>query len=267
MKTTLMKQAIAGAALAMAASAASAQTVTLDLNYLATNGYGYTSNVGTITLTDLADLGLGDGFTGVRSTVSLTNLNQFSSGTGAVWISSYELNFADTELLTNASFRNVSGLATTGIEFEENGCFGTGANCGTPQAGWGGAVGDPAWGQEINFATSAFTQGNTSTIDFLNGEGGYNGFTVAALLANAVENNADPTQPDGLAWIRIRGNTAANGGGVAANGYWGNSISSGSGTGQNYRLNVMAVPEPETYAMMLAGLGFMGFVARRRRSV
>jgi hypothetical protein len=28
---------------------------------------------------------------------------------------------------------------------------------------------------------------------------------------------------------------------------------------------VMAVPEPETYAMLLAGLGLMGFVARRRR--
>jgi len=29
--------------------------------------------------------------------------------------------------------------------------------------------------------------------------------------------------------------------------------------------NVTAVPEPETYAMMLAGLGLIGFVARRRR--
>lgn len=32
-----------------------------------------------------------------------------------------------------------------------------------------------------------------------------------------------------------------------------------------FQLNVVAVPEPETYAMMLAGLGLMGFVARRRR--
>jgi hypothetical protein len=29
--------------------------------------------------------------------------------------------------------------------------------------------------------------------------------------------------------------------------------------------NVTAVPEPETYAMMFAGLGLMGFVARRRK--
>jgi hypothetical protein len=29
--------------------------------------------------------------------------------------------------------------------------------------------------------------------------------------------------------------------------------------------SVAAVPEPETYAMMLAGLGLMGFIARRRK--
>jgi choice-of-anchor C domain-containing protein len=31
-------------------------------------------------------------------------------------------------------------------------------------------------------------------------------------------------------------------------------------------VSVTAVPEPESYAMMLAGLGLMGFIARRRRS-
>jgi len=33
----------------------------------------------------------------------------------------------------------------------------------------------------------------------------------------------------------------------------------------NYTLHIAAVPEPETYAMLLAGLGLMGAIARRRR--
>jgi hypothetical protein len=33
----------------------------------------------------------------------------------------------------------------------------------------------------------------------------------------------------------------------------------------NVRLDVSPVPEPETYGMMLMGLGLMGFVARRRK--
>ncbi len=32
-------------------------------------------------------------------------------------------------------------------------------------------------------------------------------------------------------------------------------------------VNTSPVPEPETYAMMLAGLGFMGFVSRRKKSI
>ena len=35
--------------------------------------------------------------------------------------------------------------------------------------------------------------------------------------------------------------------------------------GKTYSVNVAAVPEPETYAMLVAGLGLLGAVARRRR--
>ena len=33
----------------------------------------------------------------------------------------------------------------------------------------------------------------------------------------------------------------------------------------NVSLSIAAVPEPSTYALMLAGLGFVSFVANRRR--
>lgn len=40
--------------------------------------------------------------------------------------------------------------------------------------------------------------------------------------------------------------------------------SSRIGAGTPVTFSVAAVPEPETYAMLLAGLGLMGFIARRR---
>ena len=35
--------------------------------------------------------------------------------------------------------------------------------------------------------------------------------------------------------------------------------------GQNYQLSLAAVPEPETWAMLLAGLGIVAVVAQRQR--
>ena len=44
-----------------------------------------------------------------------------------------------------------------------------------------------------------------------------------------------------------------------------NGIGAGLSHASLYTAAVTPVPEPETYALMLAGLGAMGFVARRRR--
>jgi len=44
-------------------------------------------------------------------------------------------------------------------------------------------------------------------------------------------------------------------------------VTAATGYGGQALLEVSAVPEPETYGMMLAGLGLMGFVAARRKSV
>jgi hypothetical protein len=63
------------------------------------------------------------------------------------------------------------------------------------------------------------------------------------------------------------------GGPLAAGNYTltvaGNVIGTGSGVKGTYTglVEVMPVPEPESYALFLAGLGLMGFIARRRTSV
>ncbi|MFZ3289766.1 MAG: FxDxF family PEP-CTERM protein [Telluria sp.] len=45
----------------------------------------------------------------------------------------------------------------------------------------------------------------------------------------------------------------------------GTLVSTGSGSfGAN--LNLAPVPEPETYGMMLAGLGILGMLSRRRKN-
>ncbi|WP_317205306.1 FxDxF family PEP-CTERM protein [Janthinobacterium sp.] len=51
----------------------------------------------------------------------------------------------------------------------------------------------------------------------------------------------------GSYFLKVEGNVIGNGGGT----YGGD-------------LTVSAVPEPETYAMLLAGLGLLGFAARRK---
>ena len=272
-----MKKTLIAAALAsLSFGTTHAASVTLTFDYMATNLLGSFASasggsavaVGTLTLTDLSDLNLGDGETGVRSTLTLNGLNQFSSGTGSIFISSYELNFPGTSIagpgeseLSSATngvnWRYVSGLnvntARGGgpIEFAENGATN----------GWGAVTGDPAFEQEINYVAGAFVNGTTSTIDFLNGESGYNGFSVASFLANPVKNTKGAL-PDAYAWIRIR----STGGGIATgnNGNWWEPAVSNAAGGRLDVLALAPVPEPETYAMMLAGLGMIGLSARRR---
>ncbi len=55
--------------------------------------------------------------------------------------------------------------------------------------------------------------------------------------------------------------------GINDNGWiTGSAYNTLTGATHGFLLSVAAVPEPETYAMLLAGLGMLGVVARRRRN-
>jgi hypothetical protein len=47
--------------------------------------------------------------------------------------------------------------------------------------------------------------------------------------------------------------------------YIGDGTSGPNASGVYYALSMAPVPEPETYAMLLAGLGLMGGIARRKQ--
>jgi hypothetical protein len=111
--------------------------------------------------------------------------------------------------------------------------------------------------------TSGTTPGGSTGDDVLVATGSLlnGGFHVFPGLANgdfAVRVAANPVGGffSGIPIIDMTGvNTSISGVGAGA---FENATILGSG-------NVQAIPEPETYALMLAGLGALGFVARRRR--
>lgn len=276
MRLTKLQKALACVAFTVAGAGAQAATVTFNFDYMATNlkgdfataSGGNAVKAGSITITDLADLNLGDGKSGVRTTITLDGLNQFSSGSGSIFISSFELNFPGTSsagpggselsaVTEGENWRYVSGLnvntARVGgpIEFAEDG----------NTNGWGAKAGDPSFEQEINYVAGTFTNGHTSTIDFLNGTNGYSGFSVASLLGNGVE-NTNSSLPDAYAWIRIR----SSGGGIANgnNGQWWEPAVNNAAGGRLDVLAVTPVPEPSEYAMIAIGLVMVGGALRRQ---
>ena len=96
-----------------------------------------------------------------------------------------------------------------------------------------------------------------NSVSFFNGDsliGSFDGVTLAGLASVA----ANGDQSVGSFW-----NFTANNAGDYFNTVVFASVSNAFETDNHA---VLAVPEPETYAMMLAGLGLIGFSARRRKN-
>ncbi len=65
--------------------------------------------------------------------------------------------------------------------------------------------------------------------------------------------------------LNITGGTGLFAGATGSGTFSGFDDAGGLTTAHNLNFTVTSVPEPETYGMMLVGLGLMGFVARRRK--
>ncbi len=96
-------------------------------------------------------------------------------------------------------------------------------------------------------------------------------FVVADSISGSLQNSGGSTHQFG--WHIKTGGTLtfsfnelyddANADGLTGPAYWDAQWQNGS----TLTLVTVPVPEPETYALMLAGLGLVGFAARRRKSI
>lgn len=136
-----------------------------------------------------------------------------------------------TVTFNGEQWRNGGNASTQSMVFE----YGFGSSFSAVSA-WSEAGNAFNWTSPIVTATAAKVDGN-----------------VAGRVTNVGGTFATPTWSNGSTlWVRwLEKNDTGNDHGLAID---------------NFSLSVTAVPEPKNYAMLLAGLGVMGFIARRRSS-
>ena len=100
--------------------------------------------------------------------------------------------------------------------------------------------------------TFTFSIGSAQTVSGMTGSSGIGAFGLV-LLDSMGDTLATDTTPASFSFALGAGSYALNFVGFSA------------APGSFYGGSVSAVPEPETYALMLAGLGIIGFIGARRR--
>lgn len=174
----------------------------------------------------------------------ITNNNATDCGTGAA---QFHLGVTDTGSVVNFLFTNSGPAASsiTDIYFD----WSSSALALTPGVltdsgagvsfSWGASPGNLPGGNAISFRADIATDSNTPTQPM--------GVNPGEWLNIAFTSNADLISALNTGGLRV---------GIHTQGYVG---------GGSESLVTSPIPEPETYAMLLVGLGLIGFDVRRRR--
>ncbi|NTV69082.1 MAG: PEP-CTERM sorting domain-containing protein [Azonexaceae bacterium] len=135
------------------------------------------------------------------------------------------------------------------------------AMCGSPADNWSPQTGVDVGGVYNGFPKVAKNPGNAYALIFVPNDP-LTALTQAQLDKVAYADCAPLSGPGGFGGGGMMGAVCMTGTSVA--GYGAVGTMSGYPVSQSI---TAAVPEPESYAMFLAGLGLMGFVARRRKTI
>jgi len=160
----------------------------------------------------------------------------------------------------NTSFRYPYGYATAGAVVNASGGLGTVTNriqevtyAQTPLSG--------SMPSFITFEAAV----SFNTLDFTNVSVYLDtGIRSGVLSVIGQSYNADANVDYSVEWAGIDSVVDSKGNPITG---WSVSSASGFDYSRSYASQVTAVPEPDTYAMLLAGLGLIGTIARRRRAV
>ena len=134
--------------------------------------------------------------------------------------------------------------------------------CDHQWCGRSSPVGPPgqsySWSIPVDIHTTLdYTTSVNYTLEVESRNGAYVPFGVDDTPATETASFGPSVSGQGVVWGGISGITI-DGSGLALTGY---SLVSANG----FDYFAPAVPEPETYSMLLAGLGLLGFIARRRK--